>query len=273
VPVIRDLFAANDHRIETSDIVMLLTPRIVRTQEITADDLRPINVGTSQNMGISSQGSVFGGMSVTGQRPAAPATQTTPGAPAPGMPAQPVAAAPGVPAGSPVPPAGAVDRPVSDLRPVTPPTPPAGEPGPPVPPEPAPAAAQVLVSAAAMVPGATSSVPISIANASRVSQVTISVAYDPRLMRARSVSQGGFMAQGGQPVTFLPVIDAAAGRVDIVISRQGDPAGASGSGLLASIQFDPIATGEGTLSASGAATSPEGRTLPLTFIPATFRIR
>ena len=52
VPFLRDLFSANDHRIETSDIVMLITPRIVRTQEITAEDLRPINVGTAQNIAI-----------------------------------------------------------------------------------------------------------------------------------------------------------------------------------------------------------------------------
>jgi hypothetical protein len=124
-----------------------------------------------------------------------------------------------------------------------------------------------------MVPGTPTSVPVSISNASRVTQLTISVAYDPALLRARNVSQGGFMAQGGQPVTFLPVIDEAAGRVDIVISRPGDTTGASGSGLLASIQFDPIATGAGTLAVSGAGTSPEGQTLPLQFVPVQFRIR
>ncbi|MDQ3169406.1 MAG: hypothetical protein M3Q55_04585, partial [Acidobacteriota bacterium] len=91
VPVLRELFTNNDKRIEQSDIVMLLTPRIVRTQEITADDLRPINVGTSQNMGLGGQGSVFGGQTgstTVGQAPA-PMDRRIPGAPAGGVPTQP----------------------------------------------------------------------------------------------------------------------------------------------------------------------------------------
>jgi general secretion pathway protein D len=268
VPVLRDLFTSNDHRIATSDIVMLLTPRIVRTHEITADDLRAINVGTSQNTGIGGQGPVFGsGLTSTGQAPA-PMDRTIPGAPPGGVPTQPAAAAPGAPAGVLVPPPNTVDRPVADLPPAPPP------PGtPPVPPEPAAMAAQVMVAAAAMVPGTPTTVPVSISNASRLTQLTISVAYDPALLRARAVSQGGFMAQGGHPVTFLPVIDEAAGRVDIVISRPGDITGASGAGLLASIQFDTLAAGDGALAVSGAATSPEGQMLPLQFVPAQFRIR
>jgi len=272
VPVIRDLFTANDHRIETSDIVMLLTPRIVRTQEITADDLRPINVGTAQNQGIGGQGPVFGGMVVTGQG-ATPPPAGIPGAPAGGVPTQPVAAAPGVPPSAPVPPAGAVQRPVQDIPGQQQP-PPGAPPTQTVPPEPAGGpATQVIVAAAAMVPGTPTSVPISISNASRVAQLSISVAYDPKLLRPRTVTQGGFMAQGGQPVTFLPRIDEAAGRVDIVISRTGDATGASGTGLLASIQFDTLTAGEGMLTMSGVGTSPEGQRLPLQFVPAQFRIR
>ena len=272
VPVLRDLFTSNDHRIETSDIVMLLTPRIVRTQEITADDLRPISIGTGSNVAIGgSQGPVFGGMSVTGQSVAQPQA-TIPGAPAGGVPTQPAAAAPGVPSGAPIPPAGTVQRPVPDLT--TPPQPPAGgQPVAPVPNEPTPSAAQIQIIAPAMSVGQPTSVPVSIANASRVTQAMISVAYDPKLLRPRNISQGNFMAQGSVPVTFLPRIDEAAGRIDIVVSRPGDTTGASGAGLLASIQFDALAAGDGTFAVSGTATSPEGQAVPLQFFPAQFRIR
>jgi len=272
VPGIRDLFTANDHRIETSDIVMLLTPRIVRTQEITADDLRPINVGTAQNAGIGGQGPVFGGGLTTIGTAPGPARSTIPGAPPGGVPTQPVAAAPGAPSGVPVPPAGTVQRPVQDI-PVPQQPPPGADAARPVPAEPSPAPAQIIVAAAGMVPGTPTSVPVSISNASRVTQLTISVTYDPRLLRARAVTQGPFMAQGSMPVAFLPRIDEAAGRVDIAIARTGDATGASGTGLLASIQFDPIVPGDGTISVSGAGTSPEGQTLPLQFIPVQFRIR
>ena len=276
VPILRDLFTSNDARIETSDIVMLLTPRIVRTQEISADDLRPINVGTSQNMGLGGQGPVFGdqGAFRVGT-PDAPMDRRIPGAPAGGVPSQPTAAAPGAPAGAPLPPVDAVGRPIADLPPA-PPQP--GETPPPaqqavVPPEPSPSVSQVAVSAAGMTIGSATSVPITISNASRLAQMTVSVSYDPALLRAVSVQQGPFMAQGGLQVIFQPSIDATAGRVDIVALRVGDATGASGTGLLASIQFEPIAPGAGTLSIAGAATSPEGQVLPLQFLPAPFTIR
>ena len=42
----------NDQQIDQTDIVMLLTPHIVRTQEITEADLRPIYIGSQQNLGL-----------------------------------------------------------------------------------------------------------------------------------------------------------------------------------------------------------------------------
>jgi hypothetical protein len=278
VPVLRALFTNNDKRIEQSDIVMLLTPRIVRTQEITADDLRPINVGTSQNMGLGGQGAVFGNRptsTTVGEAPA-PLDRRIPGAPAGGVPTQPAAAAPGAPQGPPLPPVDAVGRPIQDLPPapgqpgtvVAQPAPVAAT----VPAEPA-APADVIVSAPGMTPGEPASVPISITNASRLTQVTMTITYDPALMRAVSVQPGQFMAQGGVQPAFQPSIDEQSGRIDIVIVRNGDESGASGTGLLASIQFQPLRAGSGSLTVSGSAASPEGQPLPVQFAPAPFTIR
>lgn len=266
VPILRELFSSNNARIETSDIVMLLTPRIVRTQEITVDDLRPINVGTQQNMGLGGQGPIFNQPSVysVGEAPA-PLDRNIPGAPRAGVPVPPVAAAPGVPQGPPAPLPGTVDRPIPDL-----PAQPEAQQV--VPPEPV-GPAQVLVSAAGMAVGAATSVPISVSNASRIAQMTVSLTYDPALLRAVAVQQGSFMAQGGGQVVFQPSIDEAAGRIDIVVLRAGDTTGASGTGLLASVQFEPVAAGAGTITAAGAAVSPEGQTVPLQFVPAPFTIR
>ena len=41
-------FASNDNAIAQTDIVMLLTPRIVRTHELTQADVSPIFIGTQQ---------------------------------------------------------------------------------------------------------------------------------------------------------------------------------------------------------------------------------
>ena len=52
-PVLSQLFSANDQQIDQTDIVMLLTPHIIRTHEITEEDLKPIYIGSQQNLGLN----------------------------------------------------------------------------------------------------------------------------------------------------------------------------------------------------------------------------
>ena len=53
VPVLNSILGSNTRNSETSDIVMLLTPHIVRTHELTVNDLAPIYIGTQQNIGLA----------------------------------------------------------------------------------------------------------------------------------------------------------------------------------------------------------------------------
>ena len=52
VPGLRSLFGSTDEETQQTDIVMLLTPHIVRTHELTVNDLAPIYMGTQQNLGL-----------------------------------------------------------------------------------------------------------------------------------------------------------------------------------------------------------------------------
>src|SRR6185369_14820488 len=52
VPFLKQLFSNNKSTVDQTDIVMLLTPHIVRTHEITESDLRPIYIGSQQNLGV-----------------------------------------------------------------------------------------------------------------------------------------------------------------------------------------------------------------------------
>jgi hypothetical protein len=81
------------------------------------------------------------------------------------------------------------------------------------------------------------------------------------------------MRQGGVVTTFTPRIDAAAGRVDIAITRTADQAGASGAGLLTSLLFDAVGPGGSVISVSGVASNPEGGPIPLQFNPVTVTVR
>ncbi len=46
IPLLRELFAANERNIEQTDIVFTITPHIIRMPNITEEDLQPIWVGT-----------------------------------------------------------------------------------------------------------------------------------------------------------------------------------------------------------------------------------
>jgi hypothetical protein len=116
-------------------------------------------------------------------------------------------------------------------------------------------------------------VPISIAGASRLSGITISITFNPALLRVRSVSEGTFMRQGNVTPTFTQQVDPAAGRIDIVIVRPGDQVGASTSGLLAAILFEPVAAGTGTLTVSGSGTLAGGGAATLQFSSAGVVVR
>ena len=115
--------------------------------------------------------------------------------------------------------------------------------------------------------------PISVNNASRISAMTLTISYNPALLRVRTVQDGTFMRQGGVAASFTPRIDAQNGRVDIAIARAADQTGASGAGLLAGLVFDALAPGASTISVTGVANSPEGNPIPVSFAPVSVTIR
>ena len=53
LPILRQLFSANDQSAQSTDIVMLLTPHIVRTHRLTQEDVGPIHIGTQGNLGVT----------------------------------------------------------------------------------------------------------------------------------------------------------------------------------------------------------------------------
>lgn len=116
-------------------------------------------------------------------------------------------------------------------------------------------------------------VPISVAGATRLSTLTLSITYNPALVRVRAVQEGTFMRQGGVTPAFSQQIDDKSGRIDIVISRPGDQTGASTSGLLAALLVEPLAAGTGSLALSGSATVPGGNQAALQFVPAGLTVR
>jgi general secretion pathway protein D len=141
---------------------------------------------------------------------------------------------------------------------------------------PPPAGAQIVLSSPSnefRLGGGPYTIPVSITGASRVSTVSVSIAFNPQLVRVRSVQEGSFLRQGGVNVAFEHRVDAAAGRIEITLTRSSDSTGASGAGLLAAILLEPAAEGSLTLSASGIATTPQGAPVVLSFVPVAIAVR
>jgi len=331
VPLLKQLFSGNTSQVDQIDIVLLLTPHIVRTHEITENDLKPIYIGSQQNLGVGGPPPMIavpeaapapgtpGGATAIQRGPGSvvvvpPGSTPVPGtvagaSPVPGTVAVPNPPAAGTP-GTPVPiapaPVGVQPLPTTPPEPTAAPAPPA-QPTPPSPPEaapptPAPTApppattppaagattpaaavptqstgigsAQVLIS----VPGSTFrqgggpyTVPLLIADAARVSTVTLTLIFDPAKLRVRSVQEGSFLRAGGIPVTFSQQVNG--NRIDISLARGGDATGASGTGVLAAVLFDAIAPGAATLTLSGTATGPGGAAMGLRFTPVTVTVQ
>jgi general secretion pathway protein D len=116
-------------------------------------------------------------------------------------------------------------------------------------------------------------VPVSINNASRVSTMSLTITYDPAVLRVQSVQEGTFMRQGTATASFTPKIDAVAGRVDITVARIGDQVGASGAGLIASLFMTAVGQGNSLIQVSGVAMGPEGVPIQVQFSPVTVTVR
>ena len=236
LPVLSQLLSDNDTSINQTDIIMLLTPRILRSHELTREDVSPIHIGTQQNIGL------------TGPPPLI--------APQPeGEPEEAAAAPPPVPGAAP---ADAVETPPpAEVLPLPPP-------------------AQILVTppGSEFVAGeGPYTVPLTVSGASQISVLTLTLRFDLAVLGVRSVQEGSFMRQGGIATTFTQQVDPGSGRIDLTVMRTNDATGASGSGLAAAVVLDAVAPGVSALVATGAATSPQGTALPVQFSPASVTVR
>src|SRR5262245_59694641 len=327
IPGIRSLFTANEVTNNDRDIVMLITPHIVRDHELTKEDVGNIYIGTQANVGLSGPPQL-----IAPQEPAPPpvaplAPATTPGnIPPPGAQQPPVAAPAGAQNPNPPAPPGTAAVPSYVQTPTAPPTLPPSVTGQPTPTAPAPGGAQpgqttipapqppptippvaqppapatgttppaaagppatppsrtgapastptqVIITAGTefRVGGGPYTVPISVNNASRISTITLTITFNPAVLRVRTATDGTFMRQGGMTASITPKIES--GRVDLASSRAGDQTGASGSGTLAGLLFEAVAPGTSTIMVNAVAMGPDGTPITVLSSPVSVVVR
>jgi general secretion pathway protein D len=266
LPFLRALFGSTEQTIDQTDIVMIVTPHIVRGHDLTANDLKPIFIGTGQSFGATGPPPLI---SLDAPPPVAVAgagnAGTASGAGNPPAPGQPVTGTPAQPA---VPPAQPVNNPRA----------PGVVPIEAVPSNPPPPAVPVVIAAAApsleiKAGDQPVAVPITISGVSQMTGATLSIAYDPKVLQAVEVVQGTFLKSGGATTTFTPKIDAANGRIDVSLARPAEAGGATGEGMLVSIMFKPLVAGQSPVAVSGVVSGTGGKTIQAQMTPAMLIVK
>ena len=217
IPFLRFLFSSERKELQENEVLIVLTPRIIRLPEISAMNVRPMVVGTDEQVTLPKS---------------APPSETEP-------PAEPPAEPPG---GTPQ---------TSTAAPASPQPPPAQ---PPARPTPAPEAAarpqmtvgfapqQALVKAGERV-----AVDVVVSKANNLFAVPFQLSFDAAVVKLVEIHHGGLLG-GEQPAALVHRIDAEAGTAIVSVSRPPGTDGVTGDGALVTLIFEGVAAGRARLA-------------------------
>ena len=267
IPIIKYIFGSKDHTIQDDDIVFVVVPHIVRSQELDQANLRVIDTGLGQGSVELRYGGSENGAAIPAAVPAAhpaatqqPTVGTIPSQSAieaaPQMLAQlrtdmnsnagPAATAQ---ASAPPPTSSPSPPPVSPAA--TQAGPPSGALTPPVPAA-APAAPGVAASLALNVPptpqatGSSFQVPVVLNGGSDIASVALQLHYDPAKLQLVGAVAGDLLTRDGQP-TGLSHVEDAPGSVVVSASRPPGTHGVTGTGVVCVLTFQARASGQAAL--------------------------
>jgi general secretion pathway protein D len=225
VPVMRYLFSADNREIQEDEVLMVLTPHIVRMPDWSKANLKAMFSGTDTYVGAKRELEV--------KAPTAnPNPQTMP----PAAPAQ-TPAGPLVPAGAPAP----APTPVPGTQPTAPVVVPQaqGATGPRIRFEPA---------ALNLTAGQTATIGVIVENVTDLYSVPMLLQYNPAIISVEEVRHGGFLSGGTQEIAIVQRVDKEHGQAIISATRQPNTPGVNGSGTLLGVVVKALAPGTTNLS-------------------------
>jgi general secretion pathway protein D len=238
IPILKYLFTSTQKEHITNELVFLLVPHIVRSQELNDMNRRTFDVGTGS------------GIDLRMSNKQTPPTAATPAA---------ATAAQQPAGGAPVTPARQQQAPAQ--------TPQSGPQSPPAQQTPqqmtaapasTPAAQQNLKPGQVglrLEPGTLSqqqgsmlSMTIQLAHGQDIASVPILVSYDPAILQFVNVTNGDFLAKDGQNVVLVHRDDPSTGKLQITAQRPPGTQGVSGDGTVFNLVFTAKSKGTGTVS-------------------------
>ena len=241
IPFLKYFFSSQQKEQQSDEIVFLLIPHIVRESLITAENTRPIYTGTSNSVELirrsPSEMRAANGMRGDAVTPAAPSQPTTSAAMAansmlgelaaaakPRDPGTPAAASATLPTGAPV--TSAANAATASMTPVS-----------------------LGISPSSSTPaiGSTFQVSVTAANAHDLFEVPLQLRFDPRVLSLVNVDSGDLLGRDGQPVALVHR-DEGNGSVTVSAARPPQTPGVNGAGVVCTLTFKALATGDSPLS-------------------------
>jgi general secretion pathway protein D len=242
VPIMRYLFSADNTDIQDSEVLIVLTPRIVRMPDWSKANLRALYSGTETVPAVRKELDVKAPTS----NPAPGLTPAGPVAPAsyPGPGAAPPAAAPGP--GSAVVAPAQVNGPRIRFEP----------------------------SSIEISPGQTYTVGVAVDNVSDLFSIPVMIQYNPAVISIEEARHGNFLSGGTQEIAVVQRVDKEHGQAIISATRQPNTPGVSGSGTLLGIVIKALAPGTSNLSIVQVnAKDSQQKSIPLVTSEATVRVQ
>jgi general secretion pathway protein D len=215
-PILRRLFGNTSRSKEETDIVLSLTPHIVRMPNITSRDLEALWVGSGDRIRLM-------------EKPSPSVLLGKGGTPSP--PKRPE-------------PAGEAEEKVEREAPQAPPDEaPEEPPAPKEPPRPPkPAVLRIVPRNHTMKKGEESQIEITIGNGVDVVHAPLVLGYNAEILHVLDVVELGYLRQGDAPITFVRSIDNDKGSAVVGYSRQA-PQGVSGDGMLVRVTLKGMGVG------------------------------
>ncbi len=230
IPILRWLFSSETKELQETEVLIVLTPRIIRLPEISATNVRPLAVGTDEQVYLPRSPEPAPAEGVPEEPPKQEERPPTTTPPAVVPQAQPPAEQP-----APRPPA-----PQAQTQPQAP----------------GPEAATAAVAGplrvafqpqqARLKVGEQVAIEVTVSNAKDLFGVPLQLSFDPKVVELVEVHHGGFMA-GDQPAALVQRVDKETGTAIVSVSRPPGTEGVSGSGTVVVLVFRGVAAGRSPL--------------------------
>jgi general secretion pathway protein D len=260
IPIIGKLFGNNQKKQDESEVLISITPRIVRAPKVTPEDLVPLSVGTQEVPRVEGAHPGLFGPEET------PASETAPEGESPGPSGAPPAPAPAAPPAAAAPASAAPSSPTPPpAAPTSGPAGPEGAPGasaaagatggtrPAVAAEARPISVLFSPPEVAFAAGQTAAMALVLVGARDVQSVEVQLAWDPALVEVTDVAAGSLLTLDGSPVQAERALETGRARVKLTRAT-----GASGSGAVVVVTLKGLKAGSGTLVVEKVAVTRSG---------------